>query len=197
MQLSWFLLATGAVAALVAPLHIDLPPKLIWNASASAPVGLYWVQPGRALDVPDLVVAAPPEHVSAVLADHTDLPPGAPLLKWVLGLPGQTICRTGVTITVDGVMMGDAQSHDRRGRPLPDWQGCQLIAPARVFLMNWEVPDSLDGRYFGTVPITSILGHAVPIWTDEDGSGRFRWHIGKRPSAGFASALAPLGGSAP
>jgi uncharacterized protein (DUF736 family) len=41
--------------------------------------------------------------------------------------------------------------------------------------MNPAVPDSLDGRYFGPLPITSIVAHAVPLWTDEAGDGRFVW----------------------
>ncbi len=31
--------------------------------------------------------------------------------------------------------------------------------------MNWQSDDSLDGRYFGPLPATSILGRAIPLWT--------------------------------
>ena len=41
--------------------------------------------------------------------------------------------------------------------------------------MNWDVPDSLDGRYFGPIPASSVIGRALPLWTDEDGDGRFVW----------------------
>jgi type IV secretory pathway protease TraF len=34
--------------------------------------------------------------------------------------------------------------------------------------MNWQFADSLDGRYFGSLPATSILGRAVPHWTFEE-----------------------------
>ena len=44
-----------------------------------------------------------------------------------------------------------------------------------IFLMNPTVPDSLDGRYFGPLPVTSIVARAVPLWTDETGDGRFVW----------------------
>src|SRR3546814_1731922 len=83
------------------------------------------------------------------------LPPGVPLLKRVLGLPGQKVCRVGRTITVDRVAMGQARETDRLGRAMPDWQGCRRIADGEVFLMNWSVPDSLDGRYFGPLPASS------------------------------------------
>ena len=41
--------------------------------------------------------------------------------------------------------------------------------------MNPGVPDSLDGRYFGPLPASSIIGRAVPLWTDEGHDGRFVW----------------------
>src|SRR3546814_18073156 len=59
-----------------------------------------------------------------------------PLLKRVLGLPGQKVCRVGRTITVDRVAMGQARETDRLGRAMPDWQGCRRIAGGEVFLMN-------------------------------------------------------------
>ena len=41
--------------------------------------------------------------------------------------------------------------------------------------MNPTVPDSLDGRYFGALPVSSIVARAVPLWTDEAADGRFVW----------------------
>jgi type IV secretory pathway protease TraF len=86
----------------------------------------------------------------------------------VLALPGQTVCRTDRTVTVDGVAIGDALDRDSRGRPLSVWQGCRPIPDGEVFLMNWQSKDSLDGRYFGLLPITTIVGRADPLWTREE-----------------------------
>ena len=36
-------------------------PRLIWNASASVPIGLYAVHPAGALHVTELLVVQPPE----------------------------------------------------------------------------------------------------------------------------------------
>ena len=33
--------------------------------------------------------------------------------------------------------------------------------------MNWQSADSLDGRYFGAMPASAVIGRAVPVWTDE------------------------------
>lgn len=101
-------------------------------------------------------------------------------MKRVAGLPGQQVCRTGARVTVDGIAMGEALTRDRLGRDLPVWQGCRRIAGGEIFLMNWSVEDSLDGRYFGPISTRSIIGRATPVWTDEDGSGRFEWRAATR-----------------
>lgn len=76
--------------------------------------------------------------------------------------------------------MGDALDRDRRGRPLPVWQGCRSVAAGELFLMNWQVGDSLDGRYFGPLPASAVIGRATPLYTDEDGDGRFVWRAPTR-----------------
>ena len=140
-------------------------PRLIWNASASVPIGLYAVHPAGALHVTELVVVQPPEALASFLDERRYLPRGVPMLKRVLALPGQTVCRTDRAIAVDGIAMGDALNRDRSGRPLPVWQGCRRIPAGEVFLMNWRSGDSLDGRYFGLLPVTTIVGRADPLWT--------------------------------
>ena len=91
-----------------------------------------------------------------------------PLIKRILALPGQSVCRNELAIIVDGIETGTALAHDRRGRALPLWQGCRVIAQGEVFLMNWDEPASLDGRYFGPIPLHAIVGRAKPVWTFED-----------------------------
>ena len=68
-------------------------PKLVWNASASVPIGLYAVRPTGTLHIAELVVVTPPEPLARFLDERRYLPKGVPLLKRVLALPGQTVCR--------------------------------------------------------------------------------------------------------
>jgi type IV secretory pathway protease TraF len=103
-----------------------------------------------------------------------------PLLKRVMALPGQEVCRIRRTITVDGVELGAALDRDRSGRSLPVWNGCRRIAGDEIFLMNADVGDSLDGRYFGPIPVSAVIGRATPIYTDEDGDDRFVWRAATR-----------------
>jgi conjugative transfer signal peptidase TraF len=161
-----------AMAAAVAVIATTLGPKsaphFVWNASESVPIGLYQVQPARHMTVTTLVVAYPPEPLATFLADGGYLPRDVPLIKRILALPGQTVCRTGLTIAVNAIEMGTARERDLRGRALPVWQGCRTVASDEVFLMNWDEPASLDGRYFGPIPSSAIVGQATPFWTFEE-----------------------------
>jgi conjugative transfer signal peptidase TraF len=157
-----------------------MPIKLLWNASASAPIGLYTIAVDGPLEVTDLVAVHASEPLATFLAERGYLPKGVPLLKRVRAVSGQTVCRTNLTITVDGVEAGAALERDRAGRDLPVWQGCRRVPTGEIFLMSWNVRDSLDGRYFGLTVTDQIIGRAVPVWTDEDGNGRFEWRAPTR-----------------
>jgi conjugative transfer signal peptidase TraF len=162
-----------AVAAIVTA-GSGTAPRFVWNVSRSVPTGLYRVRPARDLAVTTLVVAYPPEPLATWLADGRYLPRGVPLLKPVLALKGQTVCRVGAVIMVDGHERGAAREQDHSGRPLPVWQGCRVIGNDEVFLMNPDEPASLDGRYFGAIPLAAIAGRAEPLWTSaEDQSWGF------------------------
>jgi conjugative transfer signal peptidase TraF len=154
---------------------VDFPTKLIWNASASTPIGLYSIAPADRFEVTDLVAVRAPESLAAFMVERGYIGRGVPLMKRVAGVPGQQVCRRDHTVTVDGVPLGDALDRDHLGRSLPVWQGCHRIAEGELFLMNWSVRDSLDGRYFGPLPTSTVIGQATPLWTDEEGDGRYVW----------------------
>jgi len=163
-----FVIVAVAVAVIGTMLGPKPAPRFVWNVSESVPTGLYQVQPVRHLIVTMLVVAYPPEPLATFLADSGYLPRDVPLIKRILALPGQTVCRTGPTIAVNGIEVGAARDRDRRGRALPVWEGCRAVAGDEVFLMNWDEPASLDGRYFGPIPLHAVVGRAVPLWTFEE-----------------------------
>lgn len=158
----------GVAAALIATIARERRPLYIWNASASVPIGLYRLRQADQFQVTELVAVQPPEPLATFLDLNGYLPVGVPMLKRVLALPRQTVCRTGLTISVDDVGVGEAKDHDRRGRPLPKWQGCRVVGDGELFLMNWQSEDSLDGRYFGFLPASTVIGRALPVWTWEE-----------------------------
>jgi conjugative transfer signal peptidase TraF len=161
-------LSTLAAVVLLFSTLGEALPRYIWNASNSVPIGLYRIQPVETLAVTELVAVRPPDMLGVFLDLGGYLPAGVPMLKRVLALPGQTVCRSGLIITVDGIDVGRARERDGRNRPLPAWQGCRVLGQDQLFLMNWQSEDSLDSRYFGPLPASAVLGQAVPVWTEED-----------------------------
>ncbi|MDD1522877.1 MULTISPECIES: S26 family signal peptidase [Bradyrhizobium] len=158
----------GTAAALIATIVLEPLPLYIWNASASVPIGLYRLRPADQYQVTELVAVQPPEPLATFLDLNGYLAIGVPMLKRVLALPGQRVCRAGLTISVDDIAMGEARDRDGRGRPLPKWQGCRVVGDGELFLMNWQSRDSLDGRYFGFLPASAVIGRALPVWTWEE-----------------------------
>ncbi|WP_426441185.1 S26 family signal peptidase [Bradyrhizobium genosp. P] len=158
----------AAAAALLAPMVLETPPLYVWNVSESVPIGLYRLRPVNNLIVSELIAVQPPEPLATFLDLNGYLPVGVPMLKRVLALPGQTVCRSGPTVTVDAIEMGEARDRDGRGRPLPKWHGCRVVGEGELFVMNWQSADSLDGRYFGLLPASAVIGRALPVWTWED-----------------------------
>lgn len=160
-------MTSAAAVAVASTIGAKPMPCLVWNVSGSAPIGLYAVRSASGFATGDLVVAYPPEQIAVFLAERGYLPRGIPLIKRVLAVPGQSVCRNDLVVTVDGRSVGAARDRDRKGRPLQVWQDCRVVATGEVFLMNWDEPDSLDGRYFGPLPIGTIAGRAEPLWTHE------------------------------
>lgn len=162
--------AAMSVTLIVLPVVANWSPRVLWNASASVPLGLYQLHPAGNVSIGDLVAVQPPPALSDYLDARGYLPRGVPLLKHVVALEGALVCRSGDRITVDDRALGDAHAQDRVGRALPIWQGCHQLGSGEVFLMNPEAPDSLDGRYFGLLPGTAITARLTPLWTVSGGS---------------------------
>jgi len=159
-------LVAAALSLLAASSIPRSRPVLLWNASASVPVGLYRTRPPRGIGMGDLVVVRPPARLADFLDCGGYLPAGVPLLKRVAALPGQRVCRTGSTVSIDGRSVAHALKKDRRGRPLPVWSGCLVLDRRSVFLLNSNRPDSLDGRYFGALSSSTVVARAIPVWTE-------------------------------
>ena len=157
--------AAQAFAVLfIAVAILDPRPRVIWNASASAPIGLYRIHPDSDPPTGALVAIAPPERLAHWLSARGYLPEGVPLLKHVAAKAGQRVCRVGVVVSVDDRRVAIARARDGRGRSLPVWQGCRTLRPGELLLLNPAHPDSLDGRYFGPLPASAVIGCATPLW---------------------------------
>jgi len=158
----WWLLA--ALVLLAVPPVYGPAPRLVWNASASAPIGLYRVQPLARVMRGEMVIARAPAGVRALAAQRHYLPTGVPLVKRIAGLPGDTVCAIGTVITINAQTVAQRRARDTAGRPLPWWTGCRRLAPHSVFLLMADAPGSFDGRYFGPTPTADLIGKARLLW---------------------------------
>lgn len=156
-------LATLGLAALGFPMLIHPAPRLVWNASASAPIGLYWVA-GRAVSRGDFVFVDLPEDISRLAAERGYLPRAVPLVKRVVAMSGDLVCAVGDSVSVTDRVVAKRLVRDGQERPLPVWEGCRLIRLGEIFLLMEGVPDSFDSRYFGPISTSAIIGKLVPIW---------------------------------
>ncbi len=142
----------------------DPAPRLVWNATASAPLGLYYrvsgpVRPG------DLVLARPPAEAAHLAAERSYLPAGVPLIKRIAAQAGDEICGLGAAVTINGHVAAVRLAADAWARTLPAWQGCRRLGTGEVFLLMEGVSGSFDGRYFGAVPADAVIGRLVALWT--------------------------------
>lgn len=155
------LASLGASAAL--DFAVNPAPRLVWNASASAPIGFWRIDPGARLHDDDMVLVHTPGSVRQLAAKRHYLPANVPLLKRVVARDGSKVCALGPAIFIDGRLVAMRKKVDRQGRPLPSWHGCERLRQGRLFLLM-DHPDSFDGRYFGPVDEASVIGKATPLW---------------------------------
>ena len=167
------LLSSMTVASTL--MFVQNTPRLLWNVSASAPIGLYLLQATEALHQHDLIAVRPSAAQEEFLEERQFLGKGALLLKHIAALPGARICRFGKQILIDGDRVATAQKNDHLGRALPVWQGCRTLATDEIFLLN-PARDSLDSRYFGSFQKQSIVGRASAFWIRNDPNASHQMH---------------------
>lgn len=138
-------------------------PRLVWNASASAPIGLYRVYPGAPANAGEMVVARLAARYRALAAERHYLPANVPLVKRVAAAAGSQVCARGRAILIDNRQVAVRQLSDPHGRQLPWWEGCIRLRGDELFLLM-DAPDSFDGRYVGLTQDTDVVGRAVLLW---------------------------------
>jgi type IV secretory pathway protease TraF len=88
---------------------------------------------------------------------------GALLIKPVAAGAGDTVCRHGAVVTINGRIAARARSLDAAGRPLPVWSGCLKLGASDIFVLSVD-PGSFDSRYLGPIDRAHVVGFALPIW---------------------------------
>lgn len=156
------LLALGLAALLTAT---ALRPKrlaLVWNTSASVPIGLYVIVP-RPPHIGDYVLVRLSGLPRALAERRRYIGPSMPLLKRIAAREGDRVCRWGRVIWIAGQQLVIALASDRGGRRLPVWQGCRQLQRGQLFVLGTHA-ESFDSRYFGPVARDQIVGAAIPLF---------------------------------
>ncbi|MDE2466504.1 MAG: S26 family signal peptidase [Alphaproteobacteria bacterium] len=157
-------LGLSVTASVVVALAWPRPPRIIWNATASAPIGLYAVLPVHNLAPGQLVLARLPPKAARLAARRGYLPLGLPVVKRVVALAGARICAHGHILSQGGHVIAYRLFADSRRRPLPLWNGCLRLSEQEAFLLMAGKRHSFDSRYFGPVRRAAIIGRLVPLW---------------------------------
>lgn len=160
----WILFSLAAFWVMVISIALPPAPRLVWNASASMAVGLYWVRPGAPPARGGTVVAWTPEPYRGLAATRHYLPRNVPLVKRVAGVPGDRVCAAGGAISLNRRIVALRLRVDAAGRRMPWWTGCRTLRQDEYFLLA-DVPGSFDGRYFGVSSKSDIIGQAHLLWS--------------------------------
>ena len=138
-------------------------PRLVWNTSASAPIGLYAVMPGAFVEPGDMVVARVPKRYRLLAASRRYLPMNVPLVKRVAAYAGDEVCALGKDIFLNRRWIARRRAVDAAGLPMPWWSGCMVLRGRQLFLLM-DSPFSFDGRYFGPTEGSDVIGKARLLW---------------------------------
>lgn len=136
-------------------------PAFVWNFSASAPTGLYVVL-NRPARKGDWVALDPPPHVKALLSEIRQEPQHRLLVKRMVAVGGDVICRYDKHIYINGTVEAEIVS-DRIGHAsMPSWRGCRSLAGSEAFYLG-DGPRSFDSRYFGPIETTRVVGPVLKV----------------------------------
>ena len=135
----------GAVLGLLCGWAFPLPSdSVVWNTTASMPLGLYWRIPAGPLVAGDLVEFRAPDSWLDPLKHAPAIQQGVvAVLKTVRGIAGETVC------------WGDDALHT-----------CQSVPPGHIFVMGTH-PKSLDSRTLGPIDRRLVRWRLLPLWTWE------------------------------
>jgi signal peptidase I len=95
---------------------------------------------------------------------------GRVLIKRVIAVGGQTIDLQNGFVVVDGETLDEPYTYGKESVPLEPMTGMRITYPytipeGYVWVMGDNRTNSLDSRYFGPIPESTVLGKAlIRIW---------------------------------
>lgn len=92
--------------------------------------------------------------------------PSRTLIKRVIATGGQTVNLQDGHVYVDGVQLDEPYTEGKPSYPLETAYGTSITYPytvpeGEIWVMGDNRTNSQDSRYFGSVPVSNVTGHAI------------------------------------
>jgi len=164
--------AAAAALLTTAAMHGSASLGLRFNWTLSAPVGVYREVAGPSRRG-DLALLCLPSGIESLGRARNYLSAGScgrgssPVLKQVVALPGDEVEVQQNFIAVNGRMLDRSELHDvdSLGRPLAHVPlGHRKVPDGEAWVLGIHRERSWDSRYFGPIPIESIIGRMEPLF---------------------------------
>lgn len=138
-------------------------PPIFLNRTLSAPRGLYLLSKEFRLQRNELVIFSFPSNLKPYLTQYPWLKEVSQL-KTIGALPGDTYCVVKGELVVEGDAVGKVYTKDNRERALPHLSGCSTVKPNNFLPLSVNKEGSFDGRNYGEVSQSLIMGKARPLF---------------------------------
>ncbi|OGT06770.1 MAG: hypothetical protein A2103_05810 [Gammaproteobacteria bacterium GWF2_41_13] len=133
------------------------------QSSASMPKGIYFIGPAKNIHRGDVVIFKPPLTIDKFLIKQQWVPKSGILLKTVMAVPGDDVCKKNHWVWVDQKKIAYVFEHYRPNKRLPNIPFCGKLKSNQYLLMSVLNNKSFDGRYFGILNRAAIMGRAYQI----------------------------------
>ena len=156
------LLLGAATVAICGALTLGMmseAPLFLYPITPSLPPGLYvrTFEPPKFGTIAAFRVPEAAKHYKASIGEyvHDDFL----FMKPVVAGPGDYVCRRRFGGTyVNDARIAEDTTHDQAGRPLPQWTDCRRLADEEVFTLSAYTQASFDGRHFGPISASTVVG---------------------------------------
>ena len=145
------------------PLWRAFGPVLLINKTDSLPHGIYFIEL-RSPHLGEIAAFRPPNAVKKIYANRPWFNAAAIFLKPINVKSGTRLCWRRQKLTIGRQRIKLSQS-DSAGEALMHPLGCITLQSSEVFPLSFRTARSFDARYFGPIPVRSIIGTAHPLLT--------------------------------
>ena len=148
------------ILALVVFVLSKLGYAVTYVVSPSVPRGFYLITPTKPIKRYAIVQFRPPVAVVTFLRkQHWGAASGL-MLKYVYAMPGDFVCNSNQKLQINGKKVAPLYFYYAPGKLLPKQNFCRRLTGDEYLLISNKVARSFDGRYFGPIKRSAIVGVA-------------------------------------